>query len=299
MQRSIFDAERQNILMKKFSPGDDVIKKEYSPILKLLWVMMELRNKKTGCPWDIEQTFKTILPYTIEEAYEVADAIENDDIDQLKEELGDLLLQVVFHSRIAEELGKFNFFEVASGISEKMIVRHPHVFSDEAVENLAEQSNRWEAQKVRERLEKSKVAHSDSDGIPENFSIIGGIARTLPALKRAEKIQKQAARVGFDWVELKDVINKIREELSELENEIPPSHSEKLADEIGDLLFSCVNLARHLSVDPEAALRLGNKKFEKRFKAVEKEFLRKGQRIEDVSQQKMNIIWDKVKYDNA
>jgi ATP diphosphatase len=219
-------------------------------ISPLVAIMARLRDRETGCPWDVEQDFASIAPYTIEEAYEVADAIERDDMAALKDELGDLLLQVIFHSRIAEEAGTFALSDVITAICDKMIRRHPHVFGD------GEASPGWEQIKAAERAEKA-----GDDG-----SALAGVASGLPALARAEKLQKRAARVGFDWDNISEVQNKIMEELEELSSAQSADH---VAEEIGDLLFATANLARHHHVDPEAALRAANLKFERRFRAME------------------------------
>lgn len=222
-------------------------------IMPLAKVMARLRDPDTGCPWDIEQDFSTIAPYTIEEAYEVADAIERNDMAELRDELGDLLLQVVFHSRIAEQAGYFTLQDVIDGITEKMIRRHPHIFGDGVARE--DGHGRWEDIKAAER------AGKDADQ-----SALAGVAKALPALLRAEKIQKRAARTGFDWPDIQGVVAKIEEELQEVhEAASPDEHHE----EIGDLLFSVVNLARHWKVDAEAALRTATAKFEKRFRTME------------------------------
>ena len=217
------------------------------PIDRLLTIMAQLRTPETGCPWDIEQTFATIAPYTIEEAYEVADAIERDDLHALKDELGDLLFQVVFHARMAEEAGHFDFEGVAEAISEKMLRRHPHVFGD------AEKPD-WEGIKAEERA------------ATEDGSALAGVALGLPALLRAEKLQKRAARTGFDWPDPSGAKAKIIEEMAEVD---AATNADELEDELGDLLFAVVNWARKQGVDPEAALRRANAKFEQRFRSME------------------------------
>ncbi|MBO9579381.1 MAG: nucleoside triphosphate pyrophosphohydrolase [Sphingobium sp.] len=224
-------------------------------ISPLVAIMARLRDRETGCPWDIEQDFASIAPYTIEEAYEVADAIERNDMAALKDELGDLLLQVVFHSRMAEEAGLFSLSDVITAICEKMVRRHPHVFGPNG-HGDAEASPGWEQIKAAERAEKSG----------DDNSALAGVASGLPALARAEKLQKRAARVGFDWNDVSAVQDKLMEELEELSSATTPDH---VAEEIGDLLFAAANLARHHHVDPEAALRAANLKFERRFRAME------------------------------
>jgi len=229
------------------------------PIDRLLAIMARLRDPGRGCPWDREQNFATIAPYTIEEAYEVADAIEREDMTALKDELGDLLLQVVFHARMAEEAGLFAFDDVAQAIADKMERRHPHVFGDAEIASIAAQNEAWEAHKAAEREAKGEAA-----------SVVEGVAIALPALVRAAKISRRAARIGFDWPDADSVIDKIEEELDEIEDAIddraPPA---ALEEEIGDLLFATANLARKLDIEPETALRRATAKFERRFRRVE------------------------------
>jgi len=229
------------------------------PIDRLLAIMARLRDPDRGCPWDREQNFATIAPYTIEEAYEVADAIEREDMTALKDELGDLLLQVVFHARMAEEAGLFAFDDVAQAIADKMERRHPHVFGDAEIASVAAQNEAWEVHKAAEREAKGEAA-----------SVVEGVAIALPALVRAAKISRRAARIGFDWPDADSVIDKIEEELDEIEDAIddraPPA---ALEEEIGDLLFATANLARKLDIEPETALRRANAKFERRFRRVE------------------------------
>ena len=229
------------------------------PIDRLLAIMARLRDPDRGCPWDREQNFATIAPYTIEEAYEVADAIEREDMTALKDELGDLLLQVVFHARMAEEAGLFAFDDVAQAIADKMERRHPHVFGDAEIASVAAQNEAWEAHKAAERQASGGAA-----------SVLDGVALALPALLRAAKISRRAARIGFDWPDADSVIDKIEEELDEIEDAIdgraPPA---ALEEEIGDLLFATANLARKLDIEPETALRRATAKFERRFRRVE------------------------------
>jgi ATP diphosphatase len=229
------------------------------PIDRLLAIMARLRDSVRGCPWDIEQTFATIAPYTIEEAYEVADAIERGDLAALKDELGDLLLQVVFHARMAEEAGHFAFDDVTAAISDKMVRRHPHVFGDVQIDSVAAQNEAWEAHKAAERR-----AAGEAD------SVLDGVALALPALLRAVKISRRAARIGFDWPDANAVIDKIEEEIAELEFEIDAESDRAVVEEeMGDLLFAVANLARKLEVEPETALRRATAKFERRFRQVE------------------------------
>ncbi len=231
-----------------------------TPQQRLLIMMARLRDPETGCPWDIEQTFETVAPYTIEEAYEVNDAIERGNMADLKEELGDLLLQVVFHAQMADEQDEFDFAAVCDGLVEKMIARHPHVFGDENERDSDTQTLAWEALKAKERSQKS-----------ENTSVLDGIAFALPALTRADKLQKRAARVGFDWAEPEQVIAKIIEESVEIAEAVNNDEGQaRIHEEVGDLIFAVSNLARKLGVDPEHALRDCNKKFTRRFQYIEK-----------------------------
>jgi MazG family protein len=259
----------------------------------LLEVMARLRDPARGCPWDVEQTFRTIAPYTIEEAYEVAEAIERDDMGSLEDELGDLLLQVVFHSRMAEEAGHFAFDDVVRGIVDKMVRRHPHVFGDKDISGAAAQTRHWEDLKADERAKAAKSTTSNGAGV----SALDGVALGLPALLRALKLQKRAARVGFDWPSTLEVFEKCAEEIAELQEEIDSNgDSERMTDEIGDLLFVLVNLARHLEVDPEGALRHANAKFERRFRAVERAFEHD---LDGVSLDQMEAAWQRAKLDEA
>jgi MazG family protein len=253
---------------------------------RLIEVMARLRSPEGGCPWDLEQSFDTIAPYTIEEAYEVADAIARRDMAHLKEELGDLLLQVVYHARMAEEEKAFAFEEVARGIADKMVRRHPHVFGDATVADAAAQTANWEAQKAAERAEKS--AGSALDGVP-----LG-----MPALTRAEKLTRRAARVGFDWPHADQVFDKMAEEIAELRREISlGAPRERLEDELGDLLFCVANLARHLKIDPEHALRGTNAKFERRFRSVEASFAAESRDIAGAELDDMEERWQRAKAD--
>ena len=234
------------------------------PINDLLKIMAQLRDPNDGCPWDIEQTFDSIAPCTIEEAYEVREAIANQDYKGLKDELGDLLLQVVFHSQIADESKIFNFDEVVDGICKKMIDRHPHVFGNAKIDTADEQLNSWEDIKAEERANKLNM---DSNSL----SALDGVSVAYPALIRAEKLQKRAARVGFDWKETEPVLNKLDEEICELKEALNNDFDkDQLEEELGDILFSCVNIARHLKLDAETALHKANRKFTKRFQFIEK-----------------------------
>lgn len=260
------------------------------PLPRLLAVMAWLRDRQHGCPWDIDQTFRTIAPYTIEEAYEVADAIERDDMPALREELGDLLLQVVYHSQIASEAHAFAFDDVAAAIADKMVDRHPHVFGDMDIRTADAQTVSWEARKAAERA--AKAASNEA-----STGALDGVARALPALMRAEKIQKRAARVGFDWATIAPVIDKIEEELKELRAELEAGKLEqpKVADELGDVLFAVANLARHCNVDPEVALRATNDKFEKRFRHIERRLAETGRKPSDASLEEMEALWQEAK----
>jgi len=251
---------------------------------RLMEIMAQLRDPDKGCPWDKQQTFKTIAPYTVEEAYEVADAIERGDLMALKEELGDLLLQVVYHARLAEEQGRFAFEDVAAGIGDKLVARHPHVFGAADIRSAEQQTHDWEARKAGERAGREKEG------------VLDGVPMGMPALTRAEKLQKRAARVGFDWGELKPVFAKLREELRELEREIEGGGGiARLEDELGDVLFAAANLARKLAVDPEQALRGTNRKFERRFRHMERRLAEKGVKPEEVSLEEMDAYWDEAK----
>jgi MazG family protein len=250
----------------------DPLSPEQPPLERLIAIMARLRDPKRGCPWDVEQNFATIAPYTIEEAYEVADAIQHGDMPALKDELGDLLLQVVFHAQMAREAGAFGIEDVARAINEKMIKRHPHVFADAVIRGAEAQTHTWEAQKAAER-----AAKGEGEGRP--VGALDGVAVGLPALTRALKLQRRAARVGFDWPAegaLEQIEAKLAEELGEIRAEVATGNAAALADECGDLLFVCVNLLRHLGVDPESALRSTNAKFERRFRAVEERMRREG-----------------------
>ena len=259
------------------------------PMARLLAVMAWLRDHQHGCPWDVEQTFRTIAPYTIEEAYEVADAIDRDDLGALKEELGDLLLQVVYHAQMAHESGAFGFADVASAIADKMVDRHPHVFGDARVATAEAQTMSWEARKAIERAAKRAGA--------EPAGALDGVARALPALLRAEKIQKRAARVGFDWKQTGLVIDKIEEELGELRAELEAGDVDqaRLTDELGDVLFAVANLARHCKIDPEAALRATNDKFERRFRHIERRLAEAGRKPADATLEEMEALWQEAK----
>ena len=256
-------------------------------LLKLVDIMARLRTPVTGCPWDLEQTFATIAPYTIEEAYEVADAIERGDMGDLREELGDLLFQVIFHSRMAEEAGAFALADVVGAINDKMIRRHPHVFVAADGRDAEGQTVAWEEVKAAERAAKGKKA--------EDTSALAGVALSLPALLRAEKLQKRAARTGFDWTEAVHIFDKLEEETAEVKEAMASGDADAIEDEIGDLLFVAANLARRLSVDPEQALRRANAKFERRFRAMEAAAAESGVDFATLSLDAQEAYWQGVK----
>ena len=264
-----------------------------SSIDRLIDIMARLRDPQGGCPWDVEQTFATIAPYTIEEAYEVADAIDRGDLGELKDELGDLLLQVVFHARMAQEQGAFAFDDVVAAISDKMVRRHPHVFGDASVADAQAQTVAWEEQKRRER----------EDNGHQDRSALAGIARGLPEWQRAVKLQKRAARVGFDWPDVTPVFAKLHEEIDEVRAEFAALEADpadaaardRLEDEIGDVLFVCANLARHAQVDVGAALRRANLKFERRFRVMEALAEAEAGGLAGLSLQEQDRYWDRAK----
>jgi len=264
-------------------------------ISRLIEIMEALRAPETGCPWDIVQTFETIKPYTIEEAYEVADAIERNDMDDLCEELGDLLLQVVFHSRIAEEMGAFSFGDVVHAVTSKMIRRHPHVFavSDaDTPESVKLQWDQIKAAEKRERLER-RTLRGVSDDPKAGF--LGSVQRSQPALTEALKLQEQAARVGFDWSAAEPILDKIEEEIGELRQALAEGRSESISDELGDLIFAMVNIGRHVKVDAENALRGTNTKFRRRFRHIETSLAASGETLEAASLERMEELWQAAK----
>lgn len=256
-------------------------------LLTLIDIMARLRTPETGCPWDLAQTFATIAPYTIEESYEVADAIERGEMGELREELGDLLFQVIFHSRMAEEAGAFALADVVEAINTKMIRRHPHVFEAADGRDADGQTVAWEEMKAAERAAKGKTAQA--------ASALDGVALSLPALLRAEKLQKRAARTGFDWTEAAHIFGKLEEETAEVKEAIASGDADAIEDEIGDLLFVAANLARRLSVDPEQALRRANGKFERRFRAMEKAAADAGVEFASLSLDEQEAYWQGVK----
>ncbi|MDF2811047.1 MAG: nucleoside triphosphate pyrophosphohydrolase [Microvirga sp.] len=262
-----------------------------SDISRLLEIMAALRAPGSGCPWDLEQTFASITPYTIEEAYEVADAIQRGDLADLRDELGDLLLQVVFHAQMASEQGAFGFGDVVEAITTKLIRRHPHVF--DAARNLspAEVKRLWDEIKLAEKRERREARVKMGMPAEPDEGFLGGIPAALPALTRAQKLTAKAAKVGFDWPNAAQVVDKIHEELDEVGEAAASGNRDRIEDEIGDLLFAAANLARHYGIDPETALRRTNAKFERRFGAVEKALALEGRTLNDASLEAMEELW--------
>lgn len=266
------------------SDSDALVHDPEGGLPRLLEIMRRLRDPKTGCPWDIEQDFRSIAPYTIEEAYEVADAIERDAWSELEGELGDLLLQTVYHTQMGEEAGHFSFDSVANAISDKMVDRHPHVFGDDSRDKSADQQSvDWETQKAKERAAKARGG------------VLDDVALGLPALMRAVKLQKRAARVGFDWPSTDQVVDKIVEEAQELTEARDTLDHDALSEEFGDLLFAMANLARHVKIDPEESLRSANAKFTRRFRFIEAALEAAGKRPEQSNLQEMDALWDQAK----
>ncbi|MFW2437559.1 MAG: nucleoside triphosphate pyrophosphohydrolase [Parvibaculales bacterium] len=263
---------------------------QQTPIEQLRAVMAALRTPDTGCPWDLKQDFASIAPYTIEEAYEVVDAIARGNMDDLKLELGDLLLQVVFHARMAEEQGLFDFNDVAMAISDKMKYRHPHVFSDTHVADAGQVQDNWEALKAAERAEKAP------DSGPQ--SLMDDVPTALPGLTRAVKLQKRAAQVGFDWQAAAPILAKLDEEVAEFKAEMNAEtiDEQRLTDEFGDILFVMANLARHLKLDPETAIRSTNSKFDRRFRFIEQKALENGEKMDEMSLEALEAYWQESKH---
>ena len=255
-------------------------------IARLIEIMAALRTPGSGCPWDLEQSFETIAPYTLEEAYEVADAIARGDLGHLKDELGDLLLQVVYHARMAQEQGAFDFGDVVEGITAKLVRRHPHVFADEQGRTAEAVKGLWERIKAEEKAERGEAPPQGA---------LAGVPVALPALTRALKLQDKAGRVGFDWNDPRAVLAKIREEADEIEAALDAGDKAEAAKEVGDLLFAVVNLARHLAADPEGVLRDTNLKFERRFASIERALAARGKRPQDASLEEMDALWDAAK----
>jgi nucleoside triphosphate diphosphatase len=278
-------------MSKKMKPSRD--------ISRLVEIMAALRTPGSGCPWDLEQDFSTIAPYTLEEAYEVADAIERGDMVDLKLELGDLLLQSVYHARMAEELGLFDFGDVIEAVTTKMIRRHPHVFGDEEARTAGMAKGAWERIKAQEKEEKA-AAHLTAGYVrPSNSSVLDGLPAALPGLMTAVKLQAKAARVGFDWNDPHAVLAKIREELDEVEAELAAKSQTKLAEEVGDVLFAVANLARHLHLDAEGAIRNANAKFRRRFSYIETRLAEAGKTVDDADLDEMEALWQEAKRDES
>ncbi|RCX31880.1 nucleoside triphosphate pyrophosphohydrolase [Thioalbus denitrificans] len=262
-----------------------------NPVEQLLEVMAALRNPERGCPWDLEQTYASLAPHTLEEAYEVAEAAEAGDLGELREELGDLLFQVVFYARIAEEADEFTFADVAAAIVEKLVRRHPHVFGEAVVADAAEQTEAWEAHKAAERQRKAA-----DRGTEHLHSLLDGVSLALPALTRARKLQSRAARAGFDWPDIDGVFRKLDEEIRELrEARAGADGPERVEAELGDLLFTCVNLARHAGVDPERALRAANHRFSSRFRYMEARLAAEGTAPEQAGPERLERLWAAAK----
>jgi ATP diphosphatase len=256
---------------------------------RLIEIMAALRTPNTGCPWDLEQNFKTIAPYTLEEAYEVADAIARDDLADLREELGDLLLQVVFHARMAQEQNAFDFGDVVEAITQKLIRRHPHVFADAQGKTAEAVKGLWDRIKAEEKQQKGQAPTGAQN------SALAGVPLALPALTRALKLQNKAGKVGFDWSDPRAVLAKIREEADEIEAALDAGDRNETAAEVGDLLFAVTNLARHLGADPESTLRAANLKFERRFASIEKMLAARGKTPKDATLAEMDLLWNEAK----
>ncbi len=268
---------------------------------RLIVIMTMLRDKQHGCPWDLEQSIKSLLPYTLEEVYEVADAIENNDLVELEDELGDLLFQVIFYAQIAKEQGAFDFQDIATAISSKLLRRHPHVFPDGDMKKFGIPQNisadqvvvNWEAIKEVEREEKRKKGGKKASQQLE--SLLDDVPRALPAMERARKLQKRAAQVGFDWAGIGPVLEKLKEEVQEFEEALAGGDAERMSDELGDVLFAAVNLARHSKIEPEVALRSANRRFEVRFKWIEVALTAKGRSLKEASLEELDMLWDEAK----
>jgi ATP diphosphatase len=262
---------------------------------RLIEIMAALRTPGAGCPWDLEQTFATIAPFTLEEAYEVADAIERGDMVNLREELGDLLLQVVFHARMGEEEGLFDFGDVVEGITSKLVRRHPHVFGDARDLSSDDVKALWGRIKAEEKHERAEAHRAAGLAPSEDVGALAGVPRAMTALTRALKLQEKAGKVGFDWNDPRAVLAKLREEIDEVEAELDAGVLERISDEVGDLMFALVNLARHLRVDPEAALRGANAKFERRFAFIEARFGEAGRGPSGATLEEMEALWVEAK----
>ena len=281
--------------------GNDSGLEALTAIDRLIAIMTMLRDKQHGCPWDLEQTIKSLLPYTLEEVYEVADAIENNDLVELEDELGDLLFQVIFYAQIAKEQGAFDFQDIATAITDKLVRRHPHVFPDGDVEQFGISQEidaqqvvvNWEAIKEIEREEKRKKGGKQAvQGVE---SILDDVPRALPAMERARKLQKRAAQVGFDWAEVAPVLEKLKEEVVEFEEALASGDLERMSDELGDVLFATINLARHSKIEPEVALRSTNRRFETRFKWIEAALYKQGKVFKDAKLEELDALWGQAK----
>jgi len=283
------------------STGNDGDLEALTAIDRLIAIMTMLRDKQHGCPWDLEQTIKSLLPYTLEEVYEVADAIENNDLVELEDELGDLLFQVIFYAQIAKEQGAFDFQDIATVISDKLVRRHPHVFPAGDVKQFGIPQDisaqqvviNWEAIKEIEREEKRKKGGQQA--AQEIESILDDVPRALPAMERARKLQKRAAQVGFDWTEIAPVLEKLKEEVAEFEEALVSGDLERMSDELGDVLFATINLARHSKIEPEVALRSTNRRFEMRFKWIEAALSKQGKVFKDANLKELDALWDQAK----
>ncbi len=268
---------------------------------RLVTIMKMLRDKQHGCPWDLEQTIKSLLPYTLEEVYEVADAIENDDLVELEDELGDLLFQVIFYAQIANEQGAFDFQDIAATVSDKLVRRHPHVFPNGDLKQFgvpqeisaAQVVVNWEAIKEIEREEKRKKGGKQAAA--EKLSLLDDVPRALPAMERARKLQKRGAQVGFDWTEIGPVLAKLKEEVQEFEEALAGGDAQRMSDELGDVLFAAINLARHSDVEPEVALRSANRRFETRFKWIEGALAAQSREFKDATLEELDVLWDQAK----
>ena len=281
--------------------GNDSGLEALTAIDRLIAIMTMLRDKQHGCPWDLEQTIKSLLPYTLEEVYEVADAIENNDLVELEDELGDLLFQVIFYAQIAKEQGAFDFQDIATAITDKLIRRHPHVFPGGDVEQFGISQEidaqqvvvNWEAIKEIEREEKRKKGGKQV--VQGAESILDDVPRALPAMERARKLQKRAAQVGFDWAEIAPVLEKLKEEVAEFEEALDSGDLERMSDELGDVLFATINLARHSRIEPEVALRSTNRHFETRFKWIEAALYKQGKVFKDAKLEELDALWGQAK----
>ena len=283
------------------SRGNECGLEALTAIDRLVAIMTMLRDKQHGCPWDLEQTIKSLLPYTLEEVYEVADAIENNDLVELEDELGDLLFQVIFYAQIANEQGAFDFQDIANAITDKLVRRHPHVFPNGDVKQFGIAQDisaqqvvvNWEAIKEIEREEKRKKGGKQA--AQEVESILDDVPRALPAMERARKLQKRAAQVGLDWAEIAPVLEKLKEEVAEFEEALACGDLERMSDELGDVLFATINLARHSKIEPEVALRSTNRRFETRFKRIEAALSKQDKGFKDVNLEELDALWDQAK----